>query len=215
MNLDHVRLYLKPILIAGGALLFAVLVTTFWILHIQNELSTISGTHVTLQEQENALAAQITRLKNEKSRLPANCAQLKQEATEIPQQASTATFDDEINWLSEVTGADVSELDDPVGSATAASGGLTSIPVTVDLSGTFAQLSAFLGQLDSPTERIFQVTQVAVTPPASEPVYTGPTSAGGSVTPSPSVMSMTLTGSIFFGGGINLDICKGVAGLGS
>ena len=82
--MNQVREYRMPLLIAGGALVVAIILWVALISPQNSKLSSLQSQSTTLQAQEAALQARLTALESEGQKLSSNCADLQRISTQIP-----------------------------------------------------------------------------------------------------------------------------------
>ena len=161
MNL--VKEYRNPLIIAGGALVVALLLWVAFISPQNSKLSDLQGQTTQLQGQEAALQAKLTSLRSEGQKLPSNCADLAKISTQIPSvqtptdvDAEESSFESQFNDLAATSGVTLSQFSgfapatataSPTSSTTPA--GVTAVPTTITVQGNYGQMLLFIAGLDS------------------------------------------------------------------
>ena len=170
--MNTVQEYRNPLLIAVGAIVIAIILYVAVIAPQGTKLNSLKAQETTLQAQQATLQAQLTTLQTEKHQLSAHCADLEKIATQIPSVASASdlaaeqsSFYDQLTALvsssgtsipafswtgSTATGTTATTPTTP-GAATGASttAGVTPVPVSMQITGNYGQMSAFVAGLDS------------------------------------------------------------------
>lgn len=211
--MDVLTRFRVPVLIAAGALVFAVVVFLGLISPQSHKLSSLQTKEAQLQSQQTRLQAEIATLKSEKAHISTSCTQLTKALTEIPGTPDVSSFLQQVTNLAVSTGnpntPTISVLQAP-GSSGASSAGIsgkpvsvgasaTPVQVTLTLNGNYAQMSAFIKGLDS-FPRLFTVTTLNVT---GGPVAT----AGGAVGPGTGPYTLNMTGAIYYSLG-RQNVCQ-------
>ena len=234
--MSTIQEYRNPILIGVIGVVVAILLYAFVYSPQSSKLSTLNTQEATLTAQQAQLQSQLSVLQTEKQKLPANCADLQKISTQIPsvQQAGDlaaeqASFYDQLTALVQSSGTSIPTFSftgagTPTAGSTAtttpgatggaaASSGVVPVGVTMTITGSYGQMSAFVGGLDS-FPRLFVIqnftlslgsttagTTTASTTPGSGNTASGsgPLWTGGVATPSTSgPYSLTIVGSIYY-----------------
>lgn len=202
--MESLTRFRTSLFIVGGVLVVAIALYMAVISPQSHKLTTLKAQESTLQSQQSSLQAEIVQLKHDRANMASNCAQLSKALTEIPGTPNVDSFLQEVTALAVASG----DPNTPTFSYTsaAAAGGTTPISITMTLSGTYGQMSAFLKGLDS-FPRLFTVNNISVTG--------GPIAApGGAINPGTAGYSLTLAGNIYYSLG-QKDLCTAVATPGS
>lgn len=159
---------------------------------------------VATQQQANArLRSQIAQLNRQKKDLPKLQAEMERFAAKIPNNPALPSLIRSLSEAAENTGVDLSSLAlsapvlvTPADAATAAAPAaqaiqLAQIPVSVQATGSYAQISQFLSEVEGMT-RAFTVSGLTVKP--ADPAAAG--SESGTTVPSGSLTAQ-LTGAMF------------------
>lgn len=196
--MEQLKRFRLPILTGVATLVVSLIVYAAWISPEQSHLTKLSAQKTTLVAQQSSLQIEIATLRREKSQLGTNCAQLTQDITEIPGAPDVDSFLQQVTALAVASG-DPNTPSISVTEATGAKPGVTPVGVSLTLSGTYGQMTAFLAGLDS-FPRMFTVTSISVT---GGPVVTG----GAAVAASTSGYSLSLAGDIFYSSG-ERNVCS-------
>ncbi|HZU80388.1 MAG TPA: type 4a pilus biogenesis protein PilO [Acidimicrobiales bacterium] len=191
-------------LIVGGVLVFAIAVYMAVISPQSHKLTSLKAQETQLQAQQTGLQAQIAQLRRDRADMASTCAQLSKALTEIPGTPNVDSFLQEVTALAVASG----DPNTPTFSYTsaAAAGGVTPISITMTLSGSYGQMSAFLKGLDS-FPRLFTVNSISVTG--------GPIAApGGAINPATAGYNLTLAGSVYYSLG-QKNVCDAATTPGS
>jgi len=169
--MNQVREYRNPLLIAGGALVVALVLWLVLISPQNSKLSSLQSQTTTLQGQEAALQAKLTALESEGQKLSSNCADLVRISTQIPSvqtptdvDAEESSFESQFNSLAGSSGVALAQFSGftPAGSTatgsvavpTSSSAGgttpadVTAVPTTLTVQGNYGQITAFVNGLD-------------------------------------------------------------------
>ncbi len=167
--MNSVREYRMPLLIAGGALVVAIILWVALISPQNSKLSGLQAQSVTLQAQATALQARLTSLESEGQKLSTNCADLKKISTQIPSvqtptdiDAEESSFESQFNDLAGASGVALEQFSGftpasataaatttPVAGAAASPAGVTAVPTTLTVQGNYGQITSFINGLDS------------------------------------------------------------------
>ncbi|MGO9030086.1 MAG: type 4a pilus biogenesis protein PilO [Acidimicrobiales bacterium] len=233
--MNTVQEYRNPLLIAAVGVVVAILLYALVYSPQSSKLSTLQTQETTLQGQELSLQNQLTALQTEKQKLSANCADLVKISTQIPSvqspgdlAAEQSSFYDQLtalvglsgtaipsfSWTGSTSTATSSASATPA-SGTAPASGVVPVPVSMTITGTYAQMSSFVGGLDSfPRLFVIQTFGLAVSSSAGG-ASTTPVSGGGAAAsgneaapalwtggvPTPGTngtYTLTVTGSIYY-----------------
>jgi Tfp pilus assembly protein PilO len=219
--------YRRPLLVGVIALVVAILVYALLIAPQSSKLSSLDNQAIQLQTQETALQAKLTSLQRAKQQLPANCADLRKIAAQIPSvktpgdiAAEESSFETQMNALLAQTGASIvsfSGFAPPTTATAPAAGsaptdGVVPIPLTLTVTGTYGQMSAFVSQLDT-FPRLFVIQKFtlslgsgsgsgsgsATATPTAGASGGNPLWVGGTATPAAAgPYSLALAGSIYY-----------------
>ncbi len=217
--------YRRPLLVGAIALVVAILVYALLISPQSSKLSSLDSQATQLQAQEAGLQAKLTALQQARQKVPANCADLRKIATQIPSvktpsdiAAEESSFETQMNALLAQTGTSIvsfSGFAPPTTSTAPATGpapgaGVVAIPLTLTVTGSYGQISAFVSQLDT-FPRLFVIQTFALSlgsgsgsggatsAPAAGGSGSSPLWVGGTVTPaSAGPYSLAITGSIYY-----------------
>jgi len=182
--MNTIREYRMPLLIAGGALVVAILL---WVVLIAPQNAKLASLEVQTQElqvQEATLQARLTSLQSEGQKLSSNCADLEKITTEIPSvqsptdlDAEESSFESQFNDLAASSGVSLAQFSGfaPAAAARPATGapstaGVTAVPTTLTVQGNYGQMTAFVNGLDS-FPRLFVIQKFIL---AFGPAATGP-----------------------------------------
>lgn len=167
--MNAVKEYRNPLIIAGGALVVALLLWVILISPQNSTLSTLKAQTVQLQGQETALQARLSALQSEGQKLSSNCADLQKISTQIPSvqtptdvDAEESSFESQFNALAASSGVTLAQFSGfaPAGTATGSSqpttsgssttpAGVTAVPTTLTVQGNYSQMTSFINGLDS------------------------------------------------------------------
>ena len=167
--MNQIREYRMPLLIAGGALVVAIILWVALISPQNTKLSNLQNQATTLQSQEVALQARLTSLQSEGQKLSSNCADLQKISTQIPSvqtptdvDAEESSFESQFNELAASSGVTLAQFSGfaPAGSAAGSSqpttsgssttpAGVTAVPTTLTVQGNYGQMTSFINGLDS------------------------------------------------------------------
>ena len=163
--MNTIREYRMPLLIAGGALVVAILL---WVVLISPQNAKVASLKVEteqLQVQESTLQARLTALQSEGQKLSSNCADLEKITTEIPSvqsptdlDAEESSFEVQFNDLAASSGGSLAQFSGfaPAAASAArptagvpATAGVTAVPTTLTVQGNYGQITAFVNGLDN------------------------------------------------------------------
>ena len=163
--MNTIREYRMPLLIAGGALVVAILL---WVVLISPQNAKVASLKVEteqLQVQESTLQARLTALQSEGQKLSSNCADLEKITTEIPSvqsptdlDAEESSFEVQFNDLAASSGVSLAQFSGFAPSAASAArptagvpatAGVTAVPTTLTVQGNYGQITAFVNGLDN------------------------------------------------------------------
>jgi Tfp pilus assembly protein PilO len=171
--MNQVREYRNPLLVAGGALVVALILWLALISPQNSKLTSLQTQSTQLQSQESALQAKLTALESEGQKLSSNCADLVRISTEIPSvqtptdvDAEESSFENQFNSLAGSSGVSLAQFSGftPAGAtatggvavpATSAASGsaapadVTAVPTTLTVQGNYGQITAFVNGLDT------------------------------------------------------------------
>jgi Tfp pilus assembly protein PilO len=177
--MNSLREYRTPLIIAGGALVIALVLWVALISPQNTKLASLQAQSLQLQGQEATLQARLTALQSEGRKLSSNCADLAKISTQIPSvesptdvDAEESSFESQFNALAGSSGVTLDQFSGftPAGTsalggsasstsaATSTSGsttgasatpGVTAVPTTLTVQGSFGQIMSFVNGLDS------------------------------------------------------------------
>jgi Tfp pilus assembly protein PilO len=214
--MNEVQEYRIPILIGVVTLIVAIIAYVAFIAPEGSKLSTLDTEQTTLQAQQAQLQARLVSLRDEQQKLPSDCAALTKITTQIPSAPDQAGFQLQLTTLEQQTGVVPSVLSyggtttTPTPGTPAPPAGVTAIPVSTTVTGTYGQISAFVGGLDG-FPRLYVIQSFTLTlgtaggsanvastssssSNASTPLWVG----GTATNPSTPGYSLTLAGSIYY-----------------
>jgi Tfp pilus assembly protein PilO len=161
--------YRNPLMIAGGALVAALLLWVVLVSPQNAKLASLQAQSVTLLGQETALQTKLASLQSEGQKLSSNCADLQKISAQIPSvqtptdiNAEESSFESQFNDLAASSGVTLAQFSGfaPAGASAsspqpATSGssttpsGVTAVPTTITVQGNFAQMTSFINGLDA------------------------------------------------------------------
>jgi len=160
--MNNIREYRMPLIIAGGALVVALILWVALIAPQNAKLSSLQSQSVTLQTQEASLQTRLAALQSEGQKLSSNCADLQKISTQIPSvttpndiNAEESSFESQFNVLLGTTGVTLAQFSGftpatstagTPGAATTA--GVTAVPTTLTVQGNYGQVTSFINGLD-------------------------------------------------------------------
>ncbi len=192
--MNAVKEYRNPLIIAGGALVVALLLWVILISPQNAKLSSLKAQTVQLQGQETALQARLSALQSEGQKLSSNCADLQKISTQIPSvqtptdvDAQASSFESQFNELAASSGVTLSQFSGfaPAGTATGTAqpttsgssttpAGVTAVPTTLTVQGNYSQMTSFISGLDS-FPRLFIIQKLTLAFGAAATGSTGST----------------------------------------
>ena len=203
--MNQVREYRVPLMMAGGALVVALLLWAVLISPQNTKLSGLQSQETQLQSQQTTLEAKLASLKTEQHKLSSSCADLQKIATQIPSvqsptdvDAEESSFENQFNGLTAGSGVTLTQFSGFAPATTAQTApttggtagtpaGVVAVPTTLAVTGTYDQIHSFINDLDG-FPRLFVIqsftlafgassgTSAANSPPAG----TGAASSAGS-----------------------------------
>lgn len=222
--------YRVPIIIGAAALVVAILLYFVVISPQGSKLSSLDTQQTQLTAQQTTLQNQLNTLRIEQQKLPSSCANLQKISTQIPSvqnpgdlAAEESSFYNQLTGLVGQSGTGIpkfawsttpgttSSPTSPSSSATqpSATNGVVPVPVSMTITGTFGQMSAFVAGLDS-FPRLFVIQQFSLAF-GTNPSSTGSSSGGGASTSGPPLWvggtttpsgtgpyTLTIVGSIYY-----------------
>ncbi|HEY5108183.1 MAG TPA: hypothetical protein VII96_01090 [Acidimicrobiales bacterium] len=198
--MNAVKEYRKPLIIAGGGLVVALLLWVVLISPQNSKFSSLQAQTVQLQGQETALQARLSSLQSEGQKLSSNCADLQKISTQIPSvqtptdvNAEESSFESQFNDLAASSGVSLSQFSGfaPAGAGAAASqpaaggsaatpAGVTAVPTTLTVQGNYSQMTSFINGLES-FPRLFIIQKLTLSFGAAS---SGSSSSSGSTSSS-------------------------------
>jgi Tfp pilus assembly protein PilO len=149
-------------LIAG--VVMAVLVVLVYLFVIGPKRAEVSEAQATLEEartQELGLRAQVASLRQAETEAPANRKLIRQVEQQLPPTADPQGFILLLKNAADKAGVDLTQQ--TIGAPTAGTNGVTTIPITVSLTGPYFSQDEYLFQLET-LPRAAKVTTVTLTP---------------------------------------------------
>ncbi|MBF6555299.1 MAG: hypothetical protein IVW52_03895 [Acidimicrobiales bacterium] len=225
--MNNIREYRVPLLIGAGTLVVALLVWVALVSPQNSKLSSLGTQQTQLQSQQAGLQAKLSSLRTEQRKLSTSCADLQKITTQIPSvqtptdvAAEESSFESQFNALAAATGVALSQFSGFAPATTAAttpSGttpGVVAVPTNLAVTGTYAQMLAFVNGLDT-FPRLFVIQKFVLSFGAIAPGTAGATTAtasaaaaaagapplwtGGTPTaPSTAPYNLAITGSIYY-----------------
>jgi len=215
--MNVVKEYRNPLIIAGGALVVALLLWVVLISPQNSKLSTLKAQTVQLQGQETALQARLSALQSEGQKLSSNCADLQRISTQIPSvqtptdvDAEESSFESQFNELAASSGVTLAQFSGfaPAGTAAGSSQpttsgssttttGVTAVPTTLTVQGNYGQMTSFVNGLDS-FPRLFIIQRLTL---AFGTASTGSSASSGSSSSSSASPGGSTTGPPLWVGG--------------
>ena len=225
----QLREYRNPLIIAAGALVVVIILWLALISPQNSKLSSLQTQSTQLQGQESALQAKLTSLESEGQKLSSNCADLVRISTQIPSvqtptdvDAEESSFESQFNSLAGSSGVSLAQFSgfSPAGAtatgsvaapatpsaAGASTPGVTAVPTTLTVQGTYGQITSFTNGLDSFRQASTSGTSTAATASSSSsgssgsaittgtPLWVGGTPTAASAGP----YNLQITGSIYY-----------------
>jgi Tfp pilus assembly protein PilO len=246
--MNDIKEYRIPLVIAAGAVVVALLIWAILVSPQNSKLAALQTQETTLQSQETGLQVKLASLKTEQQKLSSSCADLQKIATQIPSvqsptdiDAEESSFESQFNALTASSGVQLTQFSgfapanttsgttapaSTSGSAGTASDGVTPVPTTLAVTGSYSQMTAFISGLDN-FPRLFVIQNFvlafgtsAATPtgaassavgssgsaaPTSPPLWVGGTPTAAAAGP----YSLSINGSIYYTSTPNaLDACS-------
>jgi Tfp pilus assembly protein PilO len=229
--MNTVREYRVPLLIGAGTLVVALLLWVALVSPQNSKLSSLQTQQTQLQSQQTALQGKLASLRTEQRKLSTSCADLQKITTQIPSvqnptdvDAEESSFESQFNALAASTGVALSQFSGFAPATTAATApaattpsgttpGVVAVPTNLAVTGTYAQMVAFVNGLDT-FPRLFVIQKFVLSFGAVAPGSAGATSAsasasaavgapplwtGGTPTaPSAAPYNLAITGSIYY-----------------
>ncbi len=207
--MNEVREYRIPLIMAGGAIVVALLIWAVLVSPQDSKLSSLQTQETTLQSQQTTLQAKLASLKTEQQKLSSSCADLQKIATQIPSvqsptdvDAQESSFENQFNGLVAGSGVALTQFSGfapattaqttPTAGATAtAPSGVVAVPTTLAVTGNYDQVHTFINDLDG-FPRLFVIQTFTLT-------Y-GATTAGASSSSSSSSSASGSTPPLWTGG---------------
>ena len=206
--MNQVKEYRNPLIIAGGALVVAIILWLALVSPQNSKLSSLKAQTVQLQGQESDLQAKLTALESEGQKLSSNCADLVRISTQIPSvqtptdvDAEESSFESQLNALAGSSGVSLAQFSGFSPAASSATGavatstgtgtstpGVTAVPTTITVQGNYGQVTSFVNGLDS-FPRLFVIQKFvlgygqASTATASSAATASVSSSSASATP--------------------------------
>jgi Tfp pilus assembly protein PilO len=201
--MNEVREYRVPLMMAAGTLVVALLLWAVLISPQNSKLSGLKTQESTLQSQQTTLEAKLSSLKTEQQKLSSSCADLQKIATQIPSvqsptdvDAEESSFESQFNTLTASSGvtltqfsgfapATTAQASSPsTGSGSTTPAGVTAVPTTLSVFGTYGQITSFINSLDT-FPRLFVIQSFVLTYGAAA----APTTSGSSGSTSAAISS--------------------------
>ncbi len=190
-----------PLISAGIVVVVLLVAYMAWISPEGSKLSKLNTQEATLTSQEQGLSADIAHLRVEGGHLVANCTHLSERVAQIPVAPDEGAFLTQIDALATSTGTSLPGYTFSLPSATSgapttsASTTMPSITVTLNFSGTYSQVTAFLNGLDK-LGRLYAVQSYSLKQPNQSSV----SSSGTPIILPASAISyeVTLVGNIYY-----------------
>jgi Tfp pilus assembly protein PilO len=221
--MNQVREYRNPLLIAGGALVVAIILWLALISPQNSKLSSLQAQSTTLQAQEATLQAKLTALESEGQKLSSNCADLVRISTQIPSvqsptdvDAEESSFESQFNSLAGTSGVSLAQFSGFTPAGATATGGVavptatvgtatpsdvTAVPTTLTVQGNYGQISAFVNGLDT-FPRLFVIQKFVLSyGQASASSTASAATAAAAATPSTSGTASATLGTPLWEGG--------------
>ena len=201
-----------PLISAGIVVVVLLVAYMAWISPEGSKLSKLNTQEATLTSQEQGLSADIAHLRVEGGHLVANCTHLSERVAQIPVAPDEGAFLTQIDALASSTGTTLpgysfSVVPPSSTSSTAvkepSAPVLPAITVTLNFSGTYSEVTAFLNGLDK-LGRLYAVNSYSLK--QSSPSSLSGTGALAVIPSSTVPYSVTLIGTIYFNPTQN-DVC--------
>ena len=221
--MNQVREYRNPLLIAGGALVVAIILWLALISPQNSKLSSLQTQSTQLQSQEANLQAKLTALESEGQKLSSNCADLVRISTQIPSvqsptdvDAEESSFESQFNSLAGTSGVSLAQFSGFTPAGATATGGVavpatsaaaagattpadvTAVPTTLTVQGNYGQITSFINGLDN-FPRLFVIQKFVLS--FGQATAAASSSAATAATPASSdTASATLGNPLWVGG---------------
>ena len=225
--MNTVKEYQKPIMVGVIGVVVAILLYALLVAPQSSKLSSLNTQKTQLAAQQQQLQTKLTSLEKEKQQLPTKCASLQKITVQIPSvlnpgdlAAEQSTFYNQLTALVGSSGTSIPSFawtgntangttpaTPPTAGATPVTSGVVPVPVKMHITGTFAQMSAFIAGLDSfPRLFVIQTFTLAVGATtgaagssgaangSTQPLWVGQTPTSGSSGP----YGLDLAGSIYY-----------------
>ena len=197
---DQLKRFLTPLIIGGAAVMVAIVVLVAWISPEGTKASSLGVRRATLEAQATSLQQRLAVLQGEKRNVTANCATLAKDLSEIPTTPAGAQFLTDITNLAHTSGDPNTPSYTP-GPVAKAPSGVSEIPGSMTLTGTFGQLRKFLQGLDT-FPRLFTISTITISG--------GPVASGGNLVNDNSPnYTLSLAGDIYYAAAGQANICTG------
>ena len=197
--MEQITRFRIPIITGVGALVLVIVVYMAWISPEGTKLASARAQQTQLESQQMHLQTELITLRGEKAHQVSNCQQLTNDLTQVPGTPAVDAFFQQVSQLA-VNAGDPNTPSISVTNATGGAGGTKEVAVTLTLTGSYSQMTAFLSGLET-FPRLFTVSAINVTG--------GPVATGGSA-PSGGNYSLNLTGDIYYSAG-QADVCASAA----
>jgi Tfp pilus assembly protein PilO len=188
--MNNIREYRMPLMIAGGALVVALILWVALVAPQNSKLSSLRDQSVTLQAQEASLQARLAALQSEGQKLSSNCADLQKISTQIPSvttpndiNAEESSFESQLNILLGTSGVTLAQFSGFTPATTtgtpATASGVTAVPTTLTVQGNYGQITSFINGLDS-FPRLFVIQKFVLAYGAGSTAGAGSSGSTGS-----------------------------------
>ena len=194
--MNTVREYRMPLIIAGAALVVALVLWIALISPQNSKLSSLQAQTVSLQAQQASIQERLASLQSEGAKLSTNCADLQKISTQIPSvqtptdiDAEESSFESQFNTLASSSGVTLSQFSGfapasatagtTASTASPSAGGVTAVPTTLTVQGDYGQITAFINGLDN-FPRLFVIQKFALAYGAASSSASGGTAASSS-----------------------------------
>ena len=194
--METLNRFRTPVLTGVGLVVFTIVIFAALISPQGSKLTKLHAQETQLQGQQTQLVSQLAILRRDKAHMAANCAALANALSQVPGTPSVDSFLQQVTNLAVASGdpntPTIAVTQAPGGKG--ASGGVTSVQVSMTLQGTYGQMSAFLKGLDG-FPRLFTITSVSIT---GGPIAAG----GGPINPGTAGYNLNLTGAVYYSLGL-------------
>ena len=192
--------YKFPLIVAGAVIIVLLVAYVGWISRENAKLSTINAQKASLASQEQSLSSEIATLKTEGRHVHTHCSLLSSRLAQVPPAPDQSTFLDQIDALARSSGSSLPGFTftqpTPTSGATPSTSTITSFVVTLNFSGTYSEVTAFLSGLDT-LPRLYAVTSYAIKQSSSTSYYSS--SGAPIIIPASAVQyDITLIGNIYY-----------------